>query len=179
MRSQRSKSLVIDACVACDTGPITAPSPIRTFLTTMKDDTRHMLVMTKAIGSEWDRHASPWTRKWRVSMYSQRRVYRPSLKSDDILRIKIEDKTSKERDLDEMLKDLHLIDAAMATDRSIVSLDENARVPFAAVSDGVGELRNIVWVNPAKENERPVEWLLDGAPAEEERLLHRYLTQMR
>jgi len=133
--------------------------------------------MTKAIGSEWDRHASKWTRKWRVSMDSQRRVYRPDLKSDDILRIKIEDKTSNEGDFDEMLKDLHLIDAAMATDRSIVSLDDTVRKLFADLSDMVGELRNIVWVNPAEENERPVEWLLDGAPAEEERLLHRYLTQ--
>ncbi len=76
-----------------------------------------------------------------------------------------------------MLKDLHLIDAAMATDRSIVSLDDTVRKLFADLSDMVGELRNIVWVNPAEENERPVEWLLDGAPAEEERLLHRYLTQ--
>lgn len=174
MRSQRSKSLVIDACVACDTGPT---RPIRNFLTTMKDDTRHRLVMTKDIGSEWDRHASKWARSWRVSMYSQRRVYRPDLKSDDILRIKIEYKTSDEGDLDEMLKDLHLIDAAMATDRRIVSLDDAARRLFAAVSDGVGELRNIVWVNPAEGNERPVEWLLDGAPAEEEHILHCYLTR--
>ena len=176
MRSQRSKSLVIDACVARDTG---STHPNRNFLTTMRKDTRHKLVMTRDIGSEWDRNASRWARKWRVSMNAQRRVYRPNLKSDDILRIKIEGKASDEWELNKMLKDLHLIDAAIATDRRIVSLDEKAKKPFAAVSDKVGELRNIVWVNPAEENERPVEWLLDGAPAEEERFLHRYLTQNR
>ncbi|MEA2046258.1 MAG: hypothetical protein U9N48_07055 [Euryarchaeota archaeon] len=145
----------------------------------MRDDTPHRLVMTKDIGTEWKRNTSRWARTWLRNMNSKRRVYRPDLKSDDILRREIEDKASNESDLNKMLKDLHLIDAAMATDRSIVSLDEKARKPFAAVSDKVGELRNIVWVNPAEEDERPVEWLLEGAPAEEERFLHRYLTQKR
>jgi len=125
------------------------------------------LVMTKDIGSEWDRHASKWTRRWRVSMEARRRVYRPHIDSENSLCSKIEQNTSDEHCLQEMLKDVHMLDAAIATDKCIVSLDDRARDLFAAASNGIGELRNVVWVNPIEERVmEPIEWLLNGAEAE-------------
>jgi hypothetical protein len=42
---------------------------------------------------------------------------------------------------------------------------------FSAVSSRVGELRDILWVNPVNEDETPIQWLKDGAPNEERRQL--------
>jgi hypothetical protein len=76
-----------------------------------------------------------------------------------------------EKALNAMEKDLHLVEAARATDNRIVSLDDAARRYFCATSAIAGELRQILWVNPAMETERPIQWLEEGAPNEEERLI--------
>ncbi|MDD4162754.1 MAG: hypothetical protein PHW87_09790 [Methanothrix sp.] len=70
-----------------------------------------------------------------------------------------------------MEKDLRLIEAAKATDNRIVSLDDNARRFFCAASSSVGELREILWVNPVNEKETPTQWLNEGAPNEEHRMI--------
>jgi len=66
-----------------------------------------------------------------------------------------------------------LIEAAIATDRIVISLDDNtARRFFGRVAVQVDELKEIVWVNPAKiEEEKPIEWLEKGAEAQSDRLL--------
>lgn len=70
-----------------------------------------------------------------------------------------------------MLKDVHLLEAAMAADETIIALDEIVRDLFAKTSDSVGEIRSIVWVNPDKLEERPLGWLESGAKAEKNRRL--------
>ena len=61
-------------------------------------------------------------------------------------------------------KDVHLIEAAFATDQLVTSKDESARGGvFKDASDGVVELKQIVWVNPTCDNEEPIEWLRNGA----------------
>ncbi len=48
-----------------------------------------------------------------------------------------------------MLKDLRLIEAAIATDKIVISLDDNtARKFFIRAASQVDKLKNIVWVNP-------------------------------
>jgi len=66
-----------------------------------------------------------------------------------------------------------LIEAAIATDRIVISLDDNtARRFFGRVAVQVDELKEIVWVNPPKiEEEKPIEWLENGAKPEKERML--------
>ncbi len=61
------------------------------------------------------------------------------------------------------LKDLHLIEAALATDRIVVSLDERARRELA-----VDASKDIVWVNAVLEGGHAVYWLRNGAPDKEE-----------
>lgn len=68
-------------------------------------------------------------------------------------------------------KDAHLIEAAIATDRLVTSQDEKARRLFGCASFAVGQLRQIVWVNPTKADERPIDWLENGARAEAHRQL--------
>lgn len=71
-----------------------------------------------------------------------------------------------------MQKDFHLLEAARETDQTIISLDETVRGLFARATQHVGEIRDIVWVNPEyNEEEEPLVWLQNGAPPEDHRKL--------
>jgi hypothetical protein len=60
-------------------------------------------------------------------------------------------------------------------DKIIVSLDENARGLFARASGSVKEIKEIVWINPAKKEDTPIEWLKDGANADINRQLCHFI----
>lgn len=170
MSSTESKRLVIDASVATSTGERGRRGELcRTFLIIMIDRTAHRLVMTKDIGAEWDIHSHPFARRWRRSMNARRRVDRPNVDHDAVFCQKIERASQTEKALAAMEKDLRLIEAARIADNRVISLDDTARKFFSAVSSRVGELRDILWVNPVNEDETPIQWLLDGAPNEEHR----------
>jgi ABC-type iron transport system FetAB ATPase subunit len=86
------------------------------------------------------------------------------------LRSKIERAAGDEQDCAAMLKDSHLIEAALVTDRTVISLDETARELFTLMAQSVGEIKNVVWVNPDKD-EQPINWLEEGAKPEKNRRL--------
>ena len=172
MSSAESKRLVIDASVATSTGERGRRGErCQAFLRVMIDETSHRLVMTREIGAEWDVHSHQFARHWRRSMNAKRRVDRPNVDHDAVFRQKIERASETEKALVAMEKDLRLIEAAKATDNRVVSLDDAARKFFSAASSRVGELRDILWVNPVNDGETPTQWLTDGAPIDEQRQL--------
>ena len=162
---RRSRRLVVDASVAGE------PSKgCRAFLEAVLE-LCHYIVMTPKIADEWKRHARRFARKWRVRMEARKKVQRIGSTENATLRAKIESKALRRKDREAMLKDVHLLEAAIATDRSIISLDEAARLLFADASKTISEIRNIVWVNPEKPDERPIVWLEEGANPDQERML--------
>jgi hypothetical protein len=64
-----------------------------------------------------------------------------------------------------------LIEAAIASDKIVISRDEKARIPFTKAAISIHLLRAIAWINPDKAEETPIEWLRSGANADPERLL--------
>jgi hypothetical protein len=60
-------------------------------------------------------------------------------------------------------KDLFLVEAALATDRIVVSLDELARIELA-----LRACAEVMWVNPVDEGGRVIYWLNKGAELVEE-----------
>ncbi len=70
-----------------------------------------------------------------------------------------------------MLEDVILIEAALATDMTVASLDETVRGHYRRAFNSVQALKNVVWVNPDKEDEKPIIWLREGANPDEERKL--------
>ena len=89
------------------------------------------------------------------------------------LRDEIEGTATRETEIEVMRKDFHLLEAARSTDQAIISLDETVRGLFARATQHVGEIRDIVWVNPERtEEEEPIEWLKNGAPPDDHRKLH-------
>ena len=171
-----SKRLVIDASVARSAGGEEATYPTsvycRDFLKAVLDIC-HKVVMTRDIREEWNKHESDFARAWRRRMVAKRKFEFLDIPVNDELWNKIDRIAGTDKQRTEMFKDLRLIEAAIATDRIVISLDDNtARRFFGRVAVQVDELKEIVWVNPAKiEEEKPIEWLENGAKPEKERML--------
>jgi hypothetical protein len=68
-------------------------------------------------------------------------------------------------------KDFHLLVAAMASDKTILSQDNKLREILHAAAGDVSVLRRLVFANPAVADEAVTDWLNRGAPAERERCL--------
>lgn len=173
MKAGDSKRLVIDASVARTSGRMAThlrAKYCRDFLNEVSSHS-HRVVMTPEIIDEWKRRQSPFASRWRVSMDARKKVCRVDPPEDEELRNKIERTATSEKEIDAMRKDFHLLDAALATDQFIISLDETVRGCFARATQRVGEIRRIVWVNPDRTEEEPVAWLQNGAPPEGHRQL--------
>ena len=175
MRVRDSKRLVIDADVARASGSETATHPraerCRDFLNAVLS-LSHRIVITEKINNEWKNHQSRFARRWRVSMNARKKIDR----IDPPEYVEIQDKvTNTANDKDEieaLQKDFHLLQAALATDQTVISLDETIRRLFKRASQQVGEIRNIIWVNPERTAEgQSIVWLQNGAPPEPHRQL--------
>jgi len=163
----QSRELVIDASVARASGGKEATHPTagaaRDFLLAVLTIC-HKAVMTPAIRDEWDKHQSNFARKWRRSMMARKKLDLVNLEELEGLRQKIDLIDIPQASRTAMLKDCHLIEAAIATERRIISLDATARELFSVASHNVKEIRDVIWVNPAHDSGRIVAWLNDGAP---------------
>jgi hypothetical protein len=104
-------------------------------------------------------------------MRSIRKIDLRPIDADDDLRRRIEEVAPDESVARIMLKDAHLIEAAIAADRLVASLDDVAREHFSRASARFGSLRQIVWVNPNSTAEGPIQWLENGAKDDSRRKL--------
>ncbi|MCY4567333.1 MAG: hypothetical protein OXD49_03395 [Candidatus Poribacteria bacterium] len=175
MRVRDSKRLVIDTDVAQSSGDEEATDPraihCRDFLKAVRSQ-NHKVVMTREISDEWKRHQSRFALEWRVSMDARRKIDRINPSEDEELQDKITNRASNEDEIEAMQKDFHLLQAALTTDQTITSLDETVRQLFKRASRSVGEIQNIIWVNPDRTaEEQPIVWLQNGAPPEAHRRL--------
>lgn len=168
---KKPRQLVIDADVACSAGELEHPisSACRRFLETMLK-VRHHLVMTDTIRKEWRSHSSNFSRKWLTRMHARKLVIPIEVDKDETLRVHIGVALNLGQ-REDANKDAHLIEAAIATDRLVTSRDETARRLFRNASVKVRQLQLVVWVNPTKDDEEPIDWLENGAMAEAHRQL--------
>ena len=167
----QSRELVIDASVARASGGEEATHPTaaaaRDFLLAVLAIS-HKAVMTQAIRDEWDNHQSNFARKWRASMMARKKLNLVSLEESEDLRQKIDLINIPQASKTAMLKDCRLIEAAIATERRVVSLDVVARKLFSAASHNIEEIKDVIWVNPVTDSELVMAWLKEGAPVQVE-----------
>ena len=172
--TKEAKCLVIDTDIARSTGGMEAHDErskgCRDFLLAVREN-KHKLVTTDATREEWHKHQSKFTKTWMASMVARRRICWVEAPPDEVLRRKVEAVTTNEKKRDAMLKDIHLIEAALQADKIVISLDETVRGCFHETALKIGVLREVAWVNPCKSDEEPIDWLLNGAELEKERLL--------
>jgi hypothetical protein len=178
MANKVSKRLVIDASVARSAGGEDATYPesvyCRDFLQAVLDIC-HRVAMTPDIKKEWDKHQSKFAKSWRLAMVAKKKLVFIEVPIDEQLRQKIEDSAESDRQRYEMVKDLLLLEAAIATDKTIISLDNKVRKLFKRAASEAVELESIVWVNPGIPEEKVISWLENGANTESDRLLKNYI----
>lgn len=82
---------------------------------------------------------------------------------DSSLRTRIRESSNDSGIVNLLLKECHLIEAALATHKIVISIETNCRDHFRNVSHAIKELRGIGWVNPTVPADNAVEWLASGA----------------
>ena len=166
--------LVVDASIAQAAGSTESKHPTgvlcRDFLLSIRS-VCHRIAWTETINIEWNKHDSLFARQWRVSMLNLNKLRPVDCAEVSEIRESIREHCGDPDIVAIVLKDCHLVEAALATDRRIASLDERVRGHLRKLAGSVNALRPIVWVNPANPNEGAVEWLENGAPAEKKRWL--------
>lgn len=171
-----TRCLVIDASIARAAGSQESKHPTgilcRDFLMALRGIC-HRIAWTEAIKLEWDKHDSAFARQWRISMLKLDKLRRVEESAVPEVRPIIHEHCDDAGILAIVLKDCHLIEAALATDSRVASLDDQVRGHLSALAAAIDELRSILWVNPAVPDERAVEWLEKGAPNEKKRRLKR------
>jgi hypothetical protein len=119
--------------------------------------------MTPAIRSEWRRHRSAYASEWLTEMTSRKKVVDVLAESDQKLSAAIRATGSGDRQVEEVEKDRHLVEAALASDQIVCSLEVRAPSHFKRVAKSYGPLRNVSWVNVESEHLLMEQWLTKGA----------------
>ena len=166
--------MVIDASVARASGGPDAVSPTSKNCSDFLQAALvvcHQIVLTTEILEEWHRHKSRFASRWLASMFARKKAKMIGSAEDQNLRDKIGQASQNEKARSAMLKDVHLLEAALMTDEIVVALDEIVRSLFMETAISVGEIRNIVWINPDRADEKPLPWLDGGAKSDKKRCL--------
>jgi hypothetical protein len=173
----KGKRLVIDASVAQSCGGPEASYPTsvhcRDFLKAVLKS-RHQVVINPDMRDEWNEHQSRQAKAWLRQMVGRKRVvFQQKPVRNPVLWDFLENMATTDREHHEITKDICLLEAALASDRIIISLDENtARKYFHEAAFTLQLLRSIAWLNPDKiEAEQPIAWIKEDCPFEKHRML--------
>jgi hypothetical protein len=129
------------------------------------------MAMTEAIQGEWNKYQTRFARGWRTSMVARRKLIFIEVVPHLSLEKRIE-RTVADRYLAAVIeKDRRLIEAALATEKRLISLDDHVRKHLRDHHSHLAEVRSICWVNPCTPEEQVIAWLESGAPADRSRLL--------
>lgn len=178
--TKSSKRVVIDASIARAAGPEEAVFPTskhcRDTLKTVLH-VCHRLVMTDSIRSEWKLHQSRFAHTWLTQMYARRKVDYVAVAEDARARATAAACQSSEQQGDAVLKDYHLVEAALCADRIVLALDDKVRRLLGRAAAHLPELQTLLWVNPDRTEESCIDWLGAGAPFETARNLASVLAE--
>ena len=146
LKKTNSHCFVIDASIARAAGEFTSTHPIgsrcRSFLQSIRG-VCHRMAWNDAIKAEWVKHESKFAKTWRVSMTSIGKTRTIDCATRAEFREAIAELAENEGAAKKMMDDAHLIEAALAVDRRIASLDETVRGHFGELSASCEDLRTI------------------------------------
>lgn len=178
MAKKYSRKLVVDASVARSSGDLYALNPAavscRDILQIMLG-VCHQVVLNRSLQDEWRRHASRFARTWLVQMTSRRKVAfvqgtgRTVQAILDGLVLPSERRAALE-------KDIPLIEAAMQSDKIVLSLDDKAIASFADLVKA-GACGPLWWCNPSDPQPDPTSWVRTGAKPDKRFDLARYVVR--
>ncbi len=172
MSVKNPKRIVLDTSIVAAAGDTEHPvsTRCREFLLCILN-VCHRIIMTQDLNREWERHQTKFSVEWNTWMTRRGKVKKISKVRNDELRAVIYHSAPTLKKLEAMENDILLLEASLASDHIIASLDEKVRKLFNDLAEKHEILRAIVWVNPVKEKETPIEWLKTGAKPEKQRRL--------
>ncbi len=164
---ERWPSLVVDTCVAKSAGGVEATALEGKYCRDCLDTIlkgKFKVAMSKGIFEEWMKHPSNKAISWLTAMRSSGRVRDIFLPNKSVKTRKEIERESIKSKREAMKKDTILIEAALATDKRIISKDKEARELFHKLSNPAKELREIYWAHVMCPE--CIEWLKDNACSE-------------
>ncbi|MGG4470004.1 hypothetical protein ABER68_18345 [Paenibacillus alvei] len=176
MINNDSKTLIIDACVARSASENQKPvsTNCRELLSEVLKS-NHKLGFTNELSQEWKKHNSKFSALVLATLIRRNRVLNIEGNEDSFnFRTKVAEIKDKAR-IPAISKDLHLVEAALLTDKIVLSSDTNARGHFSVVLDDFPELSDVMWLNPVSEEDSVVSWLLQGCKTENNKMLKSYI----
>jgi hypothetical protein len=168
-----SRAIVIDASIAMASGETSNHSTAQNCCDFLQAVLRicHRVVLTPPIRDEWNKHQSGFARAWRVSMMARKKVEIIDVAAQHSLKRRLQRARLGDRVFAIIEKDRHLIEAALATDERVASLDDQVRNHLRNHAAKLPEAQSICWVNPNSSDEAAIHWLESGAPADKSRML--------
>lgn len=168
-----SKRIIVDASVARSAGSGEQANrfsgPCREALNAIQR--HHRVVFSPECFQEWNRHEREFARRWRRRMVARKKVVFLGETLDEGFRESLAGSVELESEKRAVLKDAHLLEAALQADRIVISRDETVRTLFRQCCPAVQEIRSVLWANPENETEEVVPWLEGGARMETARRL--------
>lgn len=154
MTVRASRLLVIDASVMRSAGETEHPvsSACREALGVILR-VCHRVAMTDAIRDEWKSHMSRFARKWLCQMAARRKPSERVNPAD--VTVDVAEWSDPDRRVVE--KDLRLIEAALSSDRIIMTRDDVFQRTLAKTRKGTQLLKSITWVNPVLDGSAKLE----------------------
>lgn len=154
---------IVDTCVAASVGDPTSPryQTARDVVDFLKSGPVG-ICMTDELLIEWRKHASRYMTRWLASMVSRGRTRHEIDKRVNGYRralLKIPENQGRAA----IVKDAHLVEAAILHGLGIISLDDRQRKllrRFVASYELVGKVQ---WFNPVDQHSECLRWLKDGA----------------
>jgi len=159
-----SRRLVVDTNVARSAGESQHPvsDACRQVMETMFNE-QHQVVLSATQFMEWQKHQSGYSKRWLVRMKAKKLWCVLSPEPDSGLAARAKEIPCAEEVRQEILKDLHLLENALATDRVVLSMETNVFRLFATYKKALKVPRAVAWVNPTDDAAACMAWLLAGA----------------
>jgi hypothetical protein len=167
-----SRRLVVDTNVARSASESEKPvsDACRQVLQAMLQG-QHRVVMSATQYWEWQKHKSPFTKRWLSQMIGKKLHVVLSPEPDSGLTDRIYALECTDKVQAEMLKDVHLLENALATDDVVLSQETNVFGLFCKYADALQIPRAVAWVNPADDVVTCVAWIRAGAEASKARYI--------
>jgi hypothetical protein len=172
MSKKSSKLLVIDASIARSAGETQHPVSkcCRDTLVEILE-VCHKIVMTQEIKEEWKKHRSRFAATWLSSMVARKKLINVEAKDLKALFNVIDDMKFTEGQVIAIRKDFHLVEAALVTDKTILSLDNALKSLLRTASTNIPQFKQLMYINPTMENQEVLTWIRNGANHERTWLL--------
>lgn len=159
--------LVIDANIAQSAGGLDVPSSrySRECLNAVLGND-HVAVFGQPLRDEWKEHSSLHSRRWWRSMVARKRI---EFLDGAEFAVHLESSCAclkHDRWKEDLRKDFHLVQSALASDRTILSNEREFPKYVSIACVTVRVLSGLYYANPSLEGESCIQWIQAGAENE-------------